>query len=91
MFLQVSPTLISSLSGATTLGPLYYYSERLIWLQNFTHVVISDLSGNNKANLNCIKSHVNVIAVFNPELYGNYIEFKNMKMLILIFLYLLQI
>lgn len=61
--------MISSLSKSAAQGPLYYFSERLIWLQDDKHAIISDVYGQNKAKLNSsFMNNVHTIAVVDPNL-----------------------
>ncbi|XP_077293792.1 receptor protein-tyrosine kinase sevenless [Arctopsyche grandis] len=66
---KISAELISSVSNAATLGPLCYFSDRLIWLQDDTHAIISDITGRNKAKLNSSSmTNVNTIAIVSLSL-----------------------
>ncbi|XP_045523257.1 proto-oncogene tyrosine-protein kinase ROS isoform X2 [Pieris brassicae] len=65
---EVTGTLVSRLSGTATLGPLCYFSERLVWVQDASRAVVSDLAGKYTAEL---IPRVHVIAVRDPTLHAN--------------------
>jgi len=51
-------------------GPLCYFSEHLLWLQDDRNAVISDLSGQNTAVINGITpSGLYMVAVMDPALH----------------------
>jgi proto-oncogene tyrosine-protein kinase ROS len=51
-------------------GPLCYFSEHLLWLQDDRNAVISDLSGQNTAVINGITpSGLHMVAVMDPALH----------------------
>lgn len=57
---------MTRLSGTATLGPLRYYSGRLVWVQDSSKAVVSDLAGKYTAEL---IPRVHVIAVRDPTLH----------------------
>ncbi|XP_038214357.1 proto-oncogene tyrosine-protein kinase ROS [Zerene cesonia] len=63
---EISGTLVSRLSGTATLGPLCYFSGRLVWVQDASRAVVSDLAGKYTAEL---IPRVHVIAVRDPTLH----------------------
>ncbi|XP_041979738.1 proto-oncogene tyrosine-protein kinase ROS isoform X2 [Aricia agestis] len=65
---EVTDTLVTRLSGTATLGPLCYFSERLVWVQDASRAVVSDLAGRYTAEL---VPRVHVIAVRDPSLHRN--------------------
>ncbi|CAK1555335.1 unnamed protein product [Leptosia nina] len=65
---EVSGTLVSRLSGTATLGPLCYFSERLIWVQDASRAVVSDLAGRYTAEL---IPRVHVITVRDSTLHAH--------------------
>ncbi|XP_032516846.2 proto-oncogene tyrosine-protein kinase ROS isoform X1 [Danaus plexippus] len=65
---EVSGSLVTRLSGTATLGPLCYFSGRLVWVQDASRAVVSDLAGKYTAEL---IPRVHVIAVRDPNLHKN--------------------
>ncbi|CAH0683153.1 unnamed protein product [Spodoptera exigua] len=65
---KVSGSLVTRLSGTATLGPLCYFSGRLVWVQDASRAVVSDLAGRYTADL---VPRVHVIAVRDPTLHAN--------------------
>ncbi|XP_026748879.2 proto-oncogene tyrosine-protein kinase ROS isoform X1 [Galleria mellonella] len=65
---EVSGSLVTRLAGTATLGPLCYFSGRLVWVQDASRAVVSDLSGKYTAEL---VPRVHVIAVRDPTLHAN--------------------
>ncbi|XP_045769581.1 proto-oncogene tyrosine-protein kinase ROS isoform X2 [Maniola jurtina] len=63
---EVSGSLVTRLSGTATLGPLCYFSGRLVWVQDSSRAVVSDLAGKYTAEL---LPRVHVIAVRDPTLH----------------------
>ncbi|XP_045449564.1 proto-oncogene tyrosine-protein kinase ROS [Melitaea cinxia] len=63
---EISGSLITRLSGTATLGPLCYFSGRLVWVQDASRAVVSDLAGKYTAEL---IPRVHVIAVRDPTLH----------------------
>lgn len=63
---QVSGSLVTRLYGTATLGPLCYFSGRLVWVQDSSRAVVSDLFGKYTAEL---LPRVHVIAVRDPTLH----------------------
>nr|XP_026496387.1 proto-oncogene tyrosine-protein kinase ROS isoform X1 [Vanessa tameamea] len=63
---EVSGSLVTRLSGTATLGPLCYFSGRLVWVQDASRAVVSDLAGKYTAEL---IPRVHVIAVRDPTLH----------------------
>ncbi|KAH9630492.1 hypothetical protein HF086_000705 [Spodoptera exigua] len=68
---EVSGSLVTRLSGTATLGPLCYFSGRLVWVQDASRAVVSDLAGRYTADL---VPRVHVIAVRDPTLHANSVE-----------------
>ncbi|XP_073955418.1 receptor protein-tyrosine kinase sevenless isoform X2 [Choristoneura fumiferana] len=64
---EVSGSLVSRLAGSATLGPLCYFSGRLVWVADARRAVVSDLAGRYTAEL---VSRVHVIAVRDPTLHA---------------------
>jgi hypothetical protein len=64
---QVSGSLVTRLAGTATLGPLCYFSGRLVWVQDASRAVVSDLAGKYTAEL---VPRVHVIAVRDPTLHA---------------------
>lgn len=58
---------MSRLAGSATLGPLCYFSGRLVWVADARRAVVSDLAGRYTAEL---VSRVHVIAVRDPTLHA---------------------
>lgn len=50
------------------MGPLCYFSERLVWVQDASRAVVSDLAGRYTAEL---VPRVHVIAVRDPTVHKN--------------------
>ncbi|XP_075975168.1 receptor protein-tyrosine kinase sevenless [Anticarsia gemmatalis] len=65
---EVSGSLVTRLPGTATLGPLCYFSGRLVWVQDASRAVVSDLAGRYTAEL---VPRVHVIAVRDPTLHAN--------------------
>lgn len=65
---EVSGSLVTRLSGTATLGPLCYFSGRLVWVQDASRAVVSDLAGRYTADL---VPRVHVIAVRDPTLHAD--------------------
>ncbi|KAM3965054.1 LOW QUALITY PROTEIN: receptor protein-tyrosine kinase sevenless [Aphomia sociella] len=65
---EVSGSLVTRLAGTATLGPLCYFSGRLVWVQDASRAVVSDLAGRYTAEL---VPRVHVIAVRDPTLHAN--------------------
>ncbi|XP_060801498.1 proto-oncogene tyrosine-protein kinase ROS isoform X2 [Amyelois transitella] len=65
---EVSGSLITNLAGTATLGPLCYFSGRLVWVQDASRAVVSDLQGKYTAEL---VPRVHVIAVRDPTLHAD--------------------
>ncbi|XP_063891749.1 proto-oncogene tyrosine-protein kinase ROS isoform X1 [Helicoverpa armigera] len=65
---EVSGSLVTRLSGTATLGPLCYFSGRLVWVQDASRAVVSDLAGRYTAEL---LPRVHVIAVRDPSLHAD--------------------
>ncbi|XP_068617317.1 proto-oncogene tyrosine-protein kinase ROS [Battus philenor] len=64
---EVSGSLVTRLAGTATLGPLCYFSGRLVWVQDASRAVVSDLAGRYTAEL---VPRVHVIAVRDPSLHA---------------------
>jgi hypothetical protein len=61
----ISVNLISFFSG-----PLCYFSEHLLWLQDDRNAVIGDLNGQNAAVISGTSlSNLNMVAVLDPVLH----------------------
>lgn len=65
---QISGSRVTRLPGTATLGPLCYFSGRLVWVQDASKAVVSDLAGRYTAEL---VPRVNVIDVRDPSLHAN--------------------
>ncbi|CAH2047113.1 unnamed protein product, partial [Iphiclides podalirius] len=65
---EVSGSLVTRLDGTATLGPLCYFSGRLVWVQDASRAVVSDLAGKYTAEL---VPRVHVIAVRDPLLHAD--------------------
>ncbi|XP_072932674.1 proto-oncogene tyrosine-protein kinase ROS [Epargyreus clarus] len=65
---EVSGSLVTRLAGTATLGPLCYFSGRLVWVQDASRAVVSDLEGRYTAEL---VPRVHVIAVRDPTLHAD--------------------
>lgn len=84
----MSDSLITRLPGTASLGPLCYFSGRLVWVQDSSRAVVSDLHGRYTAQL---LSRVRVIAVRDPTLHqdsGEIILFIRYLLSLFLFLYL---
>lgn len=61
---------ISALQHPNMQGPLCYFSEHLLWLQDDRNAVIGDLSGQNTAVINGITlSGLHMVAIMDPALH----------------------
>lgn len=79
---ELQPIKISSLKHANMQGPLRYFSDHLLWLQDNRKAVIGDLSGQNVAVISGMSLFgLNMVAVLDHNLpalrgrsmiYGNY-------------------
>ncbi|CAB3226870.1 unnamed protein product [Arctia plantaginis] len=65
---EVSGSRVTRLPGTATLGPLCYFSGRLVWVQDASKAVVSDLAGRYTAEL---VPRVNVIDVRDPTLHAH--------------------
>ncbi|CAG9787793.1 unnamed protein product [Diatraea saccharalis] len=65
---EISGSLVTRLAGTATLGPLCYFSGRLVWVQDASRAVVSDLAGKYTAEL---IPRVHVITVRDPTLHAN--------------------
>ncbi|KAI5646079.1 protein tyrosine kinase domain-containing protein [Phthorimaea operculella] len=63
---EISNSLVTRLSSTATLGPLCYFSGRLVWVQDASRAVVSDLYGKYTADL---VPRVHVVAVRDPTLH----------------------
>lgn len=62
---------MSALQHLNIQGPLCYFSEHLLWLQDDRNAVIGDLFGQNTAIINGITlSGLRMVAVMDPALHG---------------------
>lgn len=64
---------MKSLQGTAALGPLCYFSGRLVWIQDASRAVVSDLAGQYTADL---VPRVHNVAVRNPSLHDNSGKYK---------------
>lgn len=60
---------MSALNIPNLQGPLCYFSEHLLWLQDEVNAVIGDLSGQNTAVINEITSSLHMVAVMDPAFH----------------------
>ncbi|RVE41944.1 hypothetical protein evm_013412 [Chilo suppressalis] len=65
---EITGSLVTRLAGTATLGPLCYFSGRLVWVQDASRAVVSDLAGRYTAEL---IPRVHIIAVRDPTLHAN--------------------
>lgn len=63
----MSGSLVARLAGSATLGPLRYFSGRLVWVADAARAVLSDLVGRYTADL---MPRVHVIAVRDPTVHA---------------------
>nr|CAD7427324.1 unnamed protein product [Timema monikensis] len=67
---KVEPIMVSSLQYKNIEGPLCYFNDHLLWLQDDRNAVIGDLSGQNAALISGMSlSGLNVVAVTDPALH----------------------
>ncbi|XP_026669122.1 proto-oncogene tyrosine-protein kinase ROS isoform X4 [Ceratina calcarata] len=67
---KIIPQKVSALQHPNMQGPLCYFSEHLLWLQDDRNAVIGDLSGQNTAVINGITlSGLHMVAVMDPALH----------------------
>ncbi|XP_006622853.1 proto-oncogene tyrosine-protein kinase ROS isoform X3 [Apis dorsata] len=67
---KIVPEKISALQHPNMQGPLCYFSEHLLWLQDDRNAVIGDLSGQNTAIINGITlSGLHMVAIMDPALH----------------------
>ncbi|XP_076645581.1 receptor protein-tyrosine kinase sevenless isoform X2 [Halictus rubicundus] len=67
---KIVPEKISALQHPNMQGPLCYFSEHLLWLQDDRNAVIGDLSGQNTAVINGITlSGLHMVAVMDSALH----------------------
>ncbi|XP_076244805.1 receptor protein-tyrosine kinase sevenless isoform X2 [Calliopsis andreniformis] len=67
---KIMPEKVSALQHPNMQGPLCYFSEHLLWLQDDRNAVIGDLSGQNTAIINGITlSGLHMVAVMDPALH----------------------
>ncbi|XP_015429752.1 PREDICTED: proto-oncogene tyrosine-protein kinase ROS [Dufourea novaeangliae] len=70
MIHKIVPEKVSALQHPNMQGPLCYFSEHLLWLQDDRNAVIGDLSGQNTAVINGITlSGLHMVAVMDPALH----------------------
>ncbi|KAL2717170.1 proto-oncogene tyrosine-protein kinase ROS isoform X4 [Vespula squamosa] len=68
---KIVPEKVSALQHPNIQGPLCYFSEHLLWLQDDRNAVIGDLFGQNTAIINGITlSGLRMVAVMDPALHG---------------------
>ncbi|XP_049872297.1 proto-oncogene tyrosine-protein kinase ROS isoform X2 [Pectinophora gossypiella] len=65
---EISGSLVTRLAGTATLGPLCYFSGRLVWVEDASRAVVSDLYGRYTADL---VPRVHVVAVRIPALHAD--------------------
>ncbi|XP_023290821.1 proto-oncogene tyrosine-protein kinase ROS isoform X2 [Orussus abietinus] len=67
---KILPEKVSALQHPNMQGPLCYFSEHLLWLQDDQNAVIGDLSGQNTAVINGITlSGLHMVAIMDPALH----------------------
>ena len=67
---KIIPEKVSSLQHPNMQGPLCYFSEHLLWLQDDRNTVIGDLSGQNTAIINGISLiGLHMVAIMDPALH----------------------
>ncbi|XP_036141230.1 proto-oncogene tyrosine-protein kinase ROS isoform X3 [Monomorium pharaonis] len=67
---KIIPEKVSALQHPNMQGPLCYFSEHLLWLQDDRNAVIGDLFGQNTAVINGITlSGLYMVAVMDPALH----------------------
>ncbi|XP_012234446.2 proto-oncogene tyrosine-protein kinase ROS isoform X2 [Linepithema humile] len=67
---KIEPKKVSALQHPNMQGPLCYFSEHLLWLQDDRNAVIGDLSGQNTAVINGITlSGLYMVAIMDPALH----------------------
>nr|CAD7570351.1 unnamed protein product [Timema californicum] len=67
---KVEPIMVSNLQYKNIEGPLCYFNDHLLWLQDDRNAVIGDLSGQNAALISGMSlSGLNVVAVTDPALH----------------------
>ncbi|XP_032680151.1 proto-oncogene tyrosine-protein kinase ROS isoform X3 [Odontomachus brunneus] len=67
---KIVPEKVSALHVPNLQGPLCYFSEHLLWLQDDVNAVIGDLSGQNTAVINGITlSGLHMVAVMDPAFH----------------------
>ncbi|XP_012264218.2 proto-oncogene tyrosine-protein kinase ROS isoform X2 [Athalia rosae] len=67
---EIVPEKLSALQHSNMQGPLCYFSEHLLWLQDDRNAVIGDLSGQNTAVINGITlSGLQMVAIMDHALH----------------------
>ncbi|XP_034935442.1 proto-oncogene tyrosine-protein kinase ROS isoform X2 [Chelonus insularis] len=67
---KIIPEKVSSLQYPNIQGPLCYFSEHLLWLQDDKNAVIGDLTGQNTAMINGITLiGLHMVAIIDPALH----------------------
>ncbi|KAF7989871.1 hypothetical protein HCN44_008545 [Aphidius gifuensis] len=67
---KIIPEKVSSLQHPNMQGPLCYFSEHLLWLQDDKNAVIGDLTGQNTAVINGISLiGLHMITIMDPQLH----------------------
>ncbi|XP_015109279.1 proto-oncogene tyrosine-protein kinase ROS [Diachasma alloeum] len=67
---KIVPERVSTLQHPNMQGPLCYFSEHLLWLQDDRNAVIGDLTGQNTAVINGISLiGLHMVAVVDPALH----------------------
>ncbi|XP_066586207.1 proto-oncogene tyrosine-protein kinase ROS [Prorops nasuta] len=68
---KIVPEKVSALQHPNMQGPLCYFSEHLLWLQDDRNAVIGDLSGQNTAIINGVTlSGLHMVGIMDPALHG---------------------
>lgn len=68
---EIVPIKISSLQHPNMQGPLCYFSDHLLWLQDNKNAVIGDLTGHNEAIISGVSlSGLNMIAVMDDNVHS---------------------
>lgn len=66
---EIEPITVAKLPHTTMQGPLCYFSDHLLWLQDNRNAVICDLNGQNAAVITGIRLNgLNVVAVRDTEI-----------------------
>lgn len=69
---EIEPIKVSSLQHPNMQGPLCYFSDHLLWLQDNKNAVIGDMTGQNAAVISGTSlSGLNMVAVMDNNLYSD--------------------